>query len=121
MIDHFTLKVRDYAASKRFYLNALQPLGYELVMEFEGKMGGFGARGKPDLWLSEDPANVRPMHFAISATDRRAVDAFYQAATHAGALDNGKPGLRKEYHPSYYAAFVLDPDGHNVEAVCHRE
>ncbi len=121
MIDHFTLKVRDYVASKRFYLDALGPLGYELVMEFEGKMGGFGARGKPDLWLSEDPENVRPVHFAISAADRQAVDAFYRAATHAGARDNGKPGLRKEYHPSYYAAFVLDPDGHNVEAVCHRE
>jgi catechol 2,3-dioxygenase-like lactoylglutathione lyase family enzyme len=118
MIDHFTLKVADYARSKAFYQRALKPLGYELAMEF-GTSAGFGVKGKPDLWISQDPENVRPLHFALSARDRRTVDAFHAAAVTAGAADNGKPGIRKDYHPTYYAAFVLDPDGHNVEAVCH--
>ena len=119
MIDHFTVKVSDYKRSRDFYARALRPLGYQAVMEFEG-MGGFGPKGKPFLWLSQDPANVRPMHFAFAAPDRRTVDAFYAAAMGWGARDNGPPGIRKDYHPNYYGAFVLDPDGHNVEAVCHR-
>ncbi len=119
MIDHFTVKVRDYARSKDFYLKALKPLGYELIMEFEKTSGGLGAKGKPDLWLAQDPGNVSPFHFAFAAKERKTVDAFYQAAIAAGGKDNGKPGLRKDYHPNYYGAFVIDPDGHNVEAVCH--
>ncbi|HEU4384065.1 MAG TPA: VOC family protein [Anaeromyxobacteraceae bacterium] len=119
MIDHFTVKVSDYRTSREFYTRALRPLGYLAVMEFEG-MGGFGPKGKPFLWLSQDPDNVRSVHFAFTAPDRKAVDAFYAAALASGARDNGPPGIRRDYHPNYYAAFVLDPDGHNVEAVCHR-
>jgi catechol 2,3-dioxygenase-like lactoylglutathione lyase family enzyme len=119
MIDHFTLKVSNYKKSRKFYLKALKPLGYKLVMEYEGG-GGFGAGGKPDIWLSQDPKNARPTHFAIAATSRKVVDAFYRAATGSGGKDNGPPGVREDYHPTYYAAFVIDPDGHNVEAVCHR-
>ncbi len=119
MIDHFTVKVSDYKRSREFYLRALKPLGYEAVMEFEGN-GGFGPKGKPYLWLSQDPPNVRPMHFAFAAPDRKSVDAFHAAAVRSGGKDNGPPGIRKHYHPNYYGAFVLDPDGHNVEAVCHR-
>jgi catechol 2,3-dioxygenase-like lactoylglutathione lyase family enzyme len=118
MIDHFTLKVRDVAVSKPFYAKALAPLGYVIAMEFEGGCG-MGPKGKPDLWLHQDPDNVRPMHFAFHAEDRKLVDAFHAAALAAGAKDNGPPGLRLDYHPNYYAAFVHDPDGHNVEAVCH--
>jgi catechol 2,3-dioxygenase-like lactoylglutathione lyase family enzyme len=119
MIDHFTLKVSDVARAREFYVRALAPLGYEVLMEFQGSLG-MGADRKPDLWIVQDPENVRPMHFALSARDRQAVDAFYAAATGAGGKDNGGPGVREQYHPTYYGAFVLDPDGHNVEAVCHR-
>ena len=119
MIDHFTLKVRSYPKSRDFYLAALRPLGYSLVMEFEGKTGGLGVEGKPDFWLAEDPAGARPTHFAFSAKDRATVDAFYRAAMATGGKDNGPPGLRPHYHANYYGAFVLDPDGHNIEAVCH--
>jgi catechol 2,3-dioxygenase-like lactoylglutathione lyase family enzyme len=118
MIDHLTLKVSDYRKSKDFYVKALAPLGYAPVMEFPN-MGGFGAQGKPDLWLSQDPENTRVTHVAFRARDRPAVDAFYAAALSAGGRDNGPPGIRTDYHPNYYGAFVLDPDGHNVEAVCH--
>ncbi|HEY6101459.1 MAG TPA: VOC family protein [Anaeromyxobacter sp.] len=117
MLDHLTLKVRDYDKAKTFYATALRPLGYGVMMEFEG-YAGLGA-GKPDFWLTRDPDNVRPTHVAFTAGDRKAVDAFYEAAMAAGATDNGKPGVRTDYHPTYYAAFVLDPDGHNVEVVCH--
>jgi catechol 2,3-dioxygenase-like lactoylglutathione lyase family enzyme len=121
MIDHFTLKVRDFARSKAFLLAALKPLGYQVVMEFAPqKTAGLGAGGKPDLWIVEDPENARPTHFALHAPDRKTVDAFHAAALAAGGRDNGKPGLRPHYHPSYYGAFVLDGDGHNIEAVCHR-
>ena len=118
MIDHFTLKVKDYARSKDFYVAALGPLGYQPVMEFEG-MGGFGVAGKPDLWLAQGPEPQAAMHLAFRAPDRAAVDAFYAAAIAAGAADNGKPGLRLDYHPHYYGAFVIDLNGHNLEAVCH--
>ena len=79
-----------------------------------------GADGKPDLWLAQDPENTRPTHLAFVAPSRKAVQAFHAAALTAGGKDNGGPGLRAEYHPTYYAAFVLDDDGHNVEAVIHR-
>jgi catechol 2,3-dioxygenase-like lactoylglutathione lyase family enzyme len=117
MLDHFTLKVSDLDKAKAFYSAALQPLGYAVMMEF-GEFAGLGA-GKPDLWLRRDPDNVRPQHVALTADDRRAVDSFYAAAMSAGATDNGKPGVRTDYHPTYYAAFVLDSDGNNLEVVCH--
>jgi catechol 2,3-dioxygenase-like lactoylglutathione lyase family enzyme len=117
MLDHLTLKVRDLDKAKSFYTAALGPLGYEVMMEF-GEFAGLGA-GKPDLWLRRDPDNVRPQHVALAARDRKVVDAFYEAALAAGATDNGQPGVRTDYHPTYYAAFVLDSDGNNVEVVCH--
>jgi catechol 2,3-dioxygenase-like lactoylglutathione lyase family enzyme len=118
VIDHLTLKVRDIAASKPFYAKALAPLGYVVAMEYEGGCG-MGPKGKPDLWLHQDPENVRPTHLAFHAVERRLVDAFHAAALAAGGKDNGPPGLRPDYHANYYAAFVHDPDGHNIEAVCH--
>ncbi|MEZ4451584.1 MAG: VOC family protein [Nannocystaceae bacterium] len=118
MLDHVSLPVRDYAASKAFYTQALAPLGYTLLMEF-GQVGGFGAGGKPDFWISPGGPLAR-IHVAFAAESRALVDAFYAAAIAAGGRDNGGPGVRAQYHPAYYGAFVLDPDGHNVEAVCHR-
>jgi catechol 2,3-dioxygenase-like lactoylglutathione lyase family enzyme len=124
MLDHAGFPVSDYARSKAFYLQALGPLGYALVMEVQqhendAPAAGFGANGKPDLWIGGEGGLQRPIHIAIAAQDRAAVDAFYRAAIAAGGKDNGAPGLRPHYHPNYYAAFVLDPDGHNIEAVCH--
>jgi catechol 2,3-dioxygenase-like lactoylglutathione lyase family enzyme len=128
MIDHMTLLVSSYERSRAFYLAALAPIGYELVLEitrdlipdlpFE-KSGGLGAGGKPDLWLRPAAGSVAPTHVAFAAKTRAQVDAFYSAALAAGAKDNGAPGLRPHYHPSYYGAFVLDPDGYNIEVVCH--
>ena len=126
MIDHMGFSVSDYARAKAFYLAALAPLGYALVMEVEQEGGGgmyaagFGIDGKPDFWIGAEGQLNRPVHVAIAAKDRAAVDAFYRAAIGAGGKDNGAPGLRPHYHPNYYGAFVLDPDGHNIEAVCHR-
>jgi catechol 2,3-dioxygenase-like lactoylglutathione lyase family enzyme len=119
MIDHLTLKVRDAKKARAFYTAALAPLGYEVLMEFEGTLG-MGADKKPDLWIVQDPENTRPMHLAFSAPSRKAVDAFHAAALAAGARDNGGPGIRKDYHPTYYAAFVLDDSGHNIEVVVHK-
>jgi catechol 2,3-dioxygenase-like lactoylglutathione lyase family enzyme len=124
MLDHTGFPVSDYTRSKAFYLQALAPLGYALVMEVQqnendSPAAGFGANGKPDLWIGGEGGLQRPIHIAIAAQDRAAVDAFYRAAIAAGGKDNGAPGLRPHYHPNYYAAFVLDPDGHNIEAVCH--
>jgi catechol 2,3-dioxygenase-like lactoylglutathione lyase family enzyme len=118
MIDHVTLRVRDLEAAKDFYRAALAPLGYALQMEFPDG-AGFAVGGKPDFWLFQDP-EARPQHLAFVAPDRAEVDAFYAAALAAGGRDNGPAGLRTEYHPNYYAAFVLDGTGHNVEAVTHR-
>lgn len=117
MIDHITLRVRDLAAAKAFYSAALAPLGYKLGMEFPDG-AGLGAGGKLDFWLIQDP-EARPQHLAFSAPDRETVDAVYAAALEAGGADNGPPGLRMEYHPNYYAAFVFDPSGHNAEVVHH--
>jgi catechol 2,3-dioxygenase-like lactoylglutathione lyase family enzyme len=120
MIDHITLAVRDYEKGKAFFAKALAPLGYEVAMEFGG-FGGLGVAGKPDFWIAGEDAEhkVVPMHVAFRARSRAAVDAFHAAALAAGGRDNGRPGIRADYHPSYYAAFALDADGHNVEAVCH--
>jgi catechol 2,3-dioxygenase-like lactoylglutathione lyase family enzyme len=109
---------------RRSYLQALAPLGYVLVMEVQqdendSPAAGFGTGGKPDFWIGGEGGLQRPIHIAIAAQNRAAVDAFHHAALAAGGKDNGASGLRPHYHPNYYAAFVLDPDGHNIEAVCH--
>lgn len=118
MIDHIGLQVSDYQKSKAFYLQALGALGYELVMEIKN-WGGLGVGGVPELWLIEGETTKPATHIALRANSRAAVDAFYKDALAAGGKDNGCPGIR-EYHPNYYGAFVLDPDGHNIEAVCHK-
>ena len=125
MIDHIGFPVSSFARSKAFYETALAPLDYVLVMEVPASKtednapaAGFGIGQKPDLWIGEGKVGV-PIHVAIAARNRAAVDAFYKAALAAGGKDNGAPGLRPHYHPNYYGAFVLDPDGHNIEAVCH--
>jgi catechol 2,3-dioxygenase-like lactoylglutathione lyase family enzyme len=124
MLDHTGFPVSDYARSKAFYQQALAPLGYSLIMEVmqdgnDNPAAGFGASGKPDFWIGGEGGLNRPIHIAFAARDRAAVDAFHRAAIAAGGRDNGAPGLRPHYHANYYGAFVLDPDGHNIEAVCH--
>jgi catechol 2,3-dioxygenase-like lactoylglutathione lyase family enzyme len=125
MIDHLGFSVSDYERAKAFYAKALAPLDYSLIMEVTAEQtghaaaAGFGANGKPDLWFGAEGAMNKPVHIAILAKDRATVDAFYKAAMAAGGRDNGAPGIRPHYHASYYGAFVLDPDGHNIEAVCH--
>lgn len=118
ILDHLTLPVADYATSKQFYLRALAPLEIGIVVEF-GEVAGFGRDGKGELWLSGGSA-LPPMHIAFAASTRAQVDAFHAAALAAGAKDNGAPGIRAIYHPHYYAAFVIAPEGHNIEAVCHQ-
>jgi len=118
MIDHTGVAVSNFAKSNAFYAAALAPLGYAILMEFE-QFAGFGIAPKPDFWIGEGAPNVPPIHVAFRADSRAQVDAFHQAAIAAGGRDNGAPGLREHYHPNYYGAFVLDPDGHNIEAVCH--
>lgn len=117
MIDHLSLRVRDLDKSKAFYAAALAPLGYTVMMEFPG-VAGLGEGGKPDFWIGGGPAG-EPTHIAFRAASRELVDAFHKAALAAGAKDNGAPGVRPQYHPAYYGAFVLDPDGNNIEAVHH--
>ena len=125
MIDHTGVTVSDYARSKAFYLAALAPIGYTLLAEIpaavtgHADVAGFGEAPKPDFWISGGAANKPPLHVAFRVPSRALVDAFHQAALAAGGRDNGAPGLRPHYHPDYYGAFVLDPDGHNIEAVCH--
>src|SRR5215831_3559763 len=124
MIDHVGFSVSDYARAKAFYERALAPLGYTLIMEATAQetgqpAAGFGSGGKPDFWIGGEGKLEKPVHIAITAKDRPAVDAFHRAALAAGGRDNGPPGQRPHYHPNYYGAFVLDPDGHNIEAVCH--
>ena len=118
MIDHIGFPVSDYARSKAFYEKALAPLGYSLQMEFEGAAGFGSGEGIPDFWIGSSEERGAT-HVAFSASDRAAVDAFYEAATAAGGKDNGAPGLRPHYHETYYAAYVHDADGNNIEAVCH--
>jgi len=118
MIDHTGLTVSDVTKSKVFYRAALAPLGYTLLMEL-GDDGGFGVAPKPDFWIGHGTLGGSRSHVAFRAETRQLVDAFYEAAMAAGGTDNGPPGLRPHYHPNYYRAFVLDPDGHNIEAVCH--
>jgi len=123
MIDHIGLRVSDYQRSKAFYQEALAPLGYTMMMEFDtpqGTSGGMGIEGMPNFWLSQSESQPSAAHIAFNAVNRATVDAFYLAAMAAGGTDNGKPGLRPDYHKDYYGAFVLDPDGNNIEAVCHK-
>jgi catechol 2,3-dioxygenase-like lactoylglutathione lyase family enzyme len=126
MIDHVGFPVSDYARSKAFYTEALAPLGYTLIMEVTADQtesgspaAGFGRQGKPDFWIGGEGGLKGILHIAIATENRATVDAFHRAALAAGGTDNGAPGLRPHYHPNYYGAFVLDPDGHNIEAVCH--
>ena len=125
MIDHTGINVSDFEKSKEFYTKALAPLGYQLLKEFDASvtgfisLAGFGIDGKPDFWIGKEEVNNPRIHVAFRAENRDIVQAFYTAALAAGGRDNGAPGLRPHYHPDYYGAFVLDPDGHNIEAVCH--
>ena len=127
IIDHLNVAVSDFARSKAFYTAALAPLGIEVLMDF-GDACGLGRGKKPELWLgskiasfqsAENRAIITPQHVALRARSREEVDAFHAAAIAAGGKDFGAPGVRAHYHPGYYGAFVLDPDGHNVEAVFH--
>jgi catechol 2,3-dioxygenase-like lactoylglutathione lyase family enzyme len=118
-IDHVTIKVKDLAKAKAFYEAALKPLDYAVVMDWEGKFVGLGVGGKPDLWLALYDVTAPPAHVAIVAGNKARVDAFHDAALKAGGKDNGAPGTRAEYHPGYYGAFILDPEGNNIEAVIH--
>lgn len=125
MIDHTGITVSNFEQSKAFYSAALAPIGYAMLMEIPAAItkstdvAGFGEAPKPDFWISGGKPNQPPLHVAFSVASRAMVDAFYQAALAAGGTDNGPPGIRAHYHPDYYGAFVLDPDGHNIEAVCH--
>jgi len=124
MIDHITFGVSDFNASVAFYAAAFAPLGvtrlFDVPLEHTGgvQVSGFGD-SRPWFWISADRATSGALHIALSADTRAQVDAFYAAAIAAGGADNGAPGPRPHYHADYYGAFVLDPDGHNIEAVCH--
>jgi catechol 2,3-dioxygenase-like lactoylglutathione lyase family enzyme len=127
VIDHTGVVVSDFSLSKAFYEQALAAIGYGKLLEFPAsvtgsvQVAGFGelATHKPDFWISEGTPNRPAIHVAFRVDDRASVDAFYRAALAAGGRDNGAPGPRPHYHEHYYGAFVLDPDGHNIEAVCH--
>lgn len=122
VVDHLAVRVRDLVASRRFYEAALAPLGFDLLHSDETQ-AGFGVAGRErsahDFWILAGDGPAPSIHVAFAAPNRESVDAFHRAALGAGGRDNGAPGLRPEYHPGYYAAFVLDPDGNNVEAVYH--
>jgi catechol 2,3-dioxygenase-like lactoylglutathione lyase family enzyme len=125
MLDHIGLTVSDIDRAKAFFDAALAPLGLEaLVFVTAEQTGsnahvGYGEAGRPYFWIGGGAAPTRGLHVAFAAADRATVEAFYAAALAAGGTDNGGPGIRAHYHPNYYGAFVLDPDGHNIEAVCH--
>jgi catechol 2,3-dioxygenase-like lactoylglutathione lyase family enzyme len=126
-IDHITLTVGDYKRAKAFYQKVLAPLDIKPVMDF-GQACGFGREQKPDFWIGTGPTSfqtpehlrvITPTHVAFAARSRAEVEAFHRAALEAGAKDFGAPGVRAHYHPNYYGAFVLDLDGHDIEAVYH--
>ena len=118
MIDHVVLNVKDLEASRRFFVTALEPVGYSVTAEFPG-MVGLGDTRATDLWLVDRGEPITVVHAAFRSPDRKTVDRFHVAALAAGGADNGAPGSREIYHPHYYGAFVLDPDGNNIEVVCH--
>ncbi|SPR95906.1 VOC family protein [Cupriavidus taiwanensis] len=126
MIDHTGVSVSNYQKSRAFYQAALGAIGYVLDKEFPASVtgstdvAGFGTPGHPDFWIHRGTPNQPPLHVAFRVDSRETVDAFHRAALAAGGRDNGAPGIRAHYHPDYYGAFVLDPDGHNIEAVCHK-
>ena len=127
MLDHVSLGTANLARARKFYDAALKPLGYKMVLPVPGYGYGYGAaKGDAKFWIGLPLAKRRTprasagTHVAFMAENRKAVDAFYKAAIRAGAKDNGKPGLRPEYHANYYGAFVFDPEGHAIEAVCHK-
>lgn len=117
MIDHIGIAVSDLDRSIAFYTKTLAPLGYVMIMKWES-FAGFGVAGKPDFWIGQGEVK-QPIHVAFRASGRAQVREFYAAAITAGGTDNGPPGTRPQYHEHYYGGFVHDPDGHNVEAVCH--
>jgi catechol 2,3-dioxygenase-like lactoylglutathione lyase family enzyme len=126
MIDHTGINVSNFEKSKEFYAHALAPLGYQLLREFEAPgttglttVAALGVDGKPDFWMIQGEVNTPRIHIAFRSETREMVQEFYEVALKIGGRDNGAPGLRTHYHPNYYAAFVLDPDGHNIETVCH--
>jgi catechol 2,3-dioxygenase-like lactoylglutathione lyase family enzyme len=119
MLDHVSLNVRNTRKSCTFFSKALGPLGYKLVMTYPGG-AGFGIAGKPDFWIRKGKPTPGGSHIAFQTVARKKVAAFHAAALKAGGKDNGKPGIRAHYAPTYYAAFVFDPDGNNIEAVCHK-
>ncbi|HZI93681.1 MAG TPA: VOC family protein [Patescibacteria group bacterium] len=119
MYDHLSLKVREYKKSRQFYEKALAPLGIALQGEDDGSTAGFGPGESTLLWISEGQPASTGLHIAFAAPSRAAVGSFHNAAMEAGGRDNGAPGIRESYSPTYYAAFVIDPDGNNIEAVCH--
>jgi len=126
MMDHIGLAVADFERSKSFFINALAPLDITLLMEVTAEQtggdahAGFGAEQKAFFWIGNGRKSTSGVHVAFTAKSRSQVDAFYQAAMTAGGRDNGPPGLRPQYHPNYYGAFILDADGNNIEAVCHQ-
>jgi catechol 2,3-dioxygenase-like lactoylglutathione lyase family enzyme len=125
MIDHTGVIVSDFEKSKKFYSEALKPIGYQLLLEFPASItggtnvAGFGEPPKPDFWIAQGKPNDPRVHIAFRVGKRSLVEAFHQVGLAAGGTDNGAPGLRPQYHANYYGAFVLDPDGHNIEVVCH--
>ena len=128
MFDHLSTYTRDFARTKAFYAAVLEPLGATLICEFETDglsrsatemVCAFGTEERGEFWIIESAKTFTPRHIAFRAATREAVDRFHAAAVAAGARDNGKPGLRPAYHPNYYAGFVIDPDGNNIEAVSH--
>ena len=126
MIDHLGFGVSDYDRGKAFYAKILAPLGARLIAEVTPEQSedgvwacGFGRDGKPSFWIGSDGQTSPRMHVAFTAESREAVRRFHEAALEAGATDNGAPGLRPQYGENYFAAFVRDPDGHNIEAVCY--
>jgi len=119
ILDHIGLAVRDFGKSATFFRRALAPLGIQTVLEGEG-WAMLGKEGRPQFWIGVHGIPPGPIHIAFAAENREQVRAFHRAALAAGGRDNGAPGIRTKYHPDYYGAFVFDPDGHNIEAVCHR-
>jgi catechol 2,3-dioxygenase-like lactoylglutathione lyase family enzyme len=125
VLDHLGITASDFGRSSAFYRKALEPLAIVVIMELSAAETGshahigFGRNGKPFFWIGDGSKPCGSVHIAFTSPDRRGVDAFYRAALAAGGRDNGPPGIRAYYHPNYYGAFVLDPDGNNVEAVCH--
>ncbi len=125
MIDHTGVNVGNFEARREFYAAALAQLEYELLHGIDASVTGFdylasyGEAGKPVFWIAHGEANTPRIHVAFRADTRQKVDTFYEAALGVGGRENGAPGLRPQYHPDYYGAFILDPDGHNIEAVCH--